>query len=479
LARAARIVEERMATTTASASWADLLSGRNGIRSMALAGGTALHAINVYVVTTIMPSIVHDIGGLTYYAWNTTLFVVASIVGATLAAALAGRLGGKGAYLLALAVFSAGALVCAGAPSMPWMLAGRTLQGLGGGVLVSLAYVLIRQVFEPALWSRAMGLVSAMWGIATLSGPAIGGVFAQLGEWRWAFWSLLPVVAALAGIVLGWLPSGHAAGARAAVPGGRLALLAASVLAVSVASLAEARLLQCAGIAASLLLAALIVRADRHAAARLLPTGAYAPSRLRALYLVIALLVIGSTVEIFVPYFLQTILGYEPLAAGYLTAVMAGGWSFGSMLSAGRGSAFGARCIRLGPALMAVALAALAWLLQQPIERVQGPGFAALCVFLAGVGLGIGLAWPHLLTRLLEAAPAEEGALASSSISTVQLYAMSLGAAVAGWVANAAGLGDPGGVPGARAAALWLLGGFAVLVALGLPLARRAAPVSH
>ena len=468
-----------METKAASASWADLLSGRNGIRSVALAGGTALHATNVYVVTTIMPSIVHDIGGLAYYAWNTTLFVVASIVGATLAAALAGRLGGKAAYLLGLAVFSLGALVCAGAPSMPWMLGGRALQGLGGGVLVSLAYVLIRQVFEPALWSRAMGLVSAMWGIATLSGPAIGGVFAQLGEWRWAFWSLLPVVAVLAGIVLGWLPSGHAAGERSAVPGARLALLAASVLAVSMASLADARLMQCAGIAASLLLAALIVRADRQAAARLLPTGAYAPSRLRSIYLVIALLVIGSTVEIFVPYFLQTILGHEPLMAGYLTAVMAGGWSFGSMLSAGRAGAFGARCIRLGPALMSVSLAALAWLLQQPAEFAQGAGFGVLCVVLAGVGLGIGLAWPHLLTNLLDAAPAAEGALASSSISTVQLYAMSLGAAVAGWVANAAGLGDPGGVPGARAAALWLLGGFAVLVALGLPIARRAAPVSH
>ncbi|MBT2118721.1 MFS transporter [Dyella sp. LX-66] len=465
-----------MATATASASWADLLSGRNGVRSVALAGGTALHAVNIYVVTTIMPSIVRDIGGLAYYAWNTTLFVVASIIGATLAAALAGRLGGKGAYLLGLAVFSVGALVCAAAPSMPWLLAGRSLQGLGGGVLVSLAYVLIRQVFEPALWSRAMGLVSAMWGIATLSGPAIGGVFAQLGEWRWAFWSLLPAVAVLGAIVLAWLPSAQADGERAAVPGGRLALLALSVLAVSMASLAASRALQCLGIGISLALAALIVRADRNAQARLLPTGSYAPSRLRSLYLVMALLVIGSTVEIFVPYFLQTILGHEPLEAGYLTAVMAAGWSFGSMLSAGRDHAFGARCIRFGPLLMAVALALLAWQLQRPAEATQGIGFAALCLFLACVGLGIGMAWPHLLTRLLEAAPAEEGALASSSISTVQLYAMSLGAAVAGWVANAAGLSEPGGVPGARAAALWLLGGFALLVALGLPVARRAAP---
>lgn len=467
-----------MSAIPVSASWSSLLRGRNGMRSLALAGGTALHAVNIYVVTTIMPSIVADIGGLAYYAWNTTLFVIASIVGATLAAALADRCGGKAAYLLALGVFTLGSLVCAGATAMPWLLAGRTLQGLGGGVLVSLAYVLIRQVFEPSLWPRAMGLISAMWGVATLSGPAIGGLFAQLGDWRAAFWSLLPAVFALALVVAAWLPAGTPSAAPARAPGGRLALLALSVLAISLASLCESRSLQLLGVGLGLSLAAWIVRIDRRAALRLLPTGAYAPSRLRAIYLVLSLLVLGSTVEIFVPYFLQVIHGHTPLMAGYLTAVMAGGWSFGSMLSSGRDDAFGAASIRNGPLLMGCALAVLAWMLQAPTGFVHGAGFVALCLALACVGLGIGLAWPHLLTALLTVAPANEGALASSSISTVQLYAMSLGAALAGLIANAAGLSDPGGLAGARMAACWVFGSFAVLAALAVPLARIAAPRS-
>lgn len=469
-----------MSAVPVAASWSDLLSGRNGMRSLALAGGTALHAINVYVVTTIMPSIVADIGGLTWYAWNTTLFVIASIIGATLAAQLADRRGGKGAYLIALGLFTAGTLVCAAAPTMAWMLAGRTLQGLGGGVLVSLAYVLIRQVFEPMLWPRAMGLVSAMWGIATLSGPAIGGVFAQLGSWRAAFWSLLPVVALLAVVVLAWLPTGaRSDGARTRVPGGRLALLALSVLAISLASLAASRLLQAAGLAAGLLLAALIVVLDRRADARLLPRGSYSPSPLRATYLCMSVLVIGSTTEIFVPYFLQTIHGHSPLAAGYLTAVMAAGWSFGSTLSAGRGEDFAARIIRLSPLLMAISLGALAWMLHSAQGFSHGAGFVALCVALIGAGLGIGMAWPHLLTSVLASAPADEASLASASISTVQLYAMSVGAALAGLIANAAGLSDPGGVEGGGRAALWVFGTFAVLVAAGLSSARRVAAPAY
>ena len=117
------------------ASWADLLHGANALRSIALAGGVALHAINVYIATTILPSIIKDIGGLEYYAWNTTLFVVTSIVGSALSARLIQAWGPKAAYLLAVAVFSAGSVVCALAPSMPWMLAGRSIQGLGGGVV--------------------------------------------------------------------------------------------------------------------------------------------------------------------------------------------------------------------------------------------------------------------------------------------------------------------------------------------------------
>lgn len=464
-----------MSAASATASWSDLLSGRNGMRSLALAGGTALHAINVYVVTTIMPSIVADIGGLAWYAWNTTLFVIASIVGAALAAPLADRAGGKGAYLSALAIFTVGTVVCASAPTMTWMLAGRSLQGLGGGVLVSLAYVLIRQVFEPGLWPRAMGLVSAMWGIATLSGPAIGGVFAQWGHWRAAFWCLLPAVALLAAIVLARLPATPQADtAKAGFPGGRLALLALSVLAISLASLAPSHVWKILGIGAGLLLAALIVRLDRNASARLLPHGAYSPTRLRAVYFCMSLLVIGSTTEIFVPYFLQTVHGHSPLAAGYLTAVMAAGWSFGSTLSAGRDQASVARIIRVSPLLMAVSLAALGCMLERAHGFEQGPGFLLLCLALVGAGLGIGMAWPHLLTAVLASAPAEEGNLASASISTVQLYAMSVGAALAGLIANGAGLSDPGGAEGASRAALWVFGSFAALVALGAASARRA-----
>ena len=83
--------------------WRDLLAGTNAARSLVLAGGVGLHAVNIFVVTTILPSVVADIGGLAFYAWNTTLFVVASIIGSALSAHTLGRLGPRDAYLLSAA----------------------------------------------------------------------------------------------------------------------------------------------------------------------------------------------------------------------------------------------------------------------------------------------------------------------------------------------------------------------------------------
>lgn len=124
---------------------------------------------------------------------------------------------------------------------MPWMLAGRSVQGLGGGTLAALSYALIRIVFVPALWPRAVALVSGMWGVATLCGPAVGGLFAQAGHWRWAFWTLLPVSLAQALLVAIKLRPARGPAASVDQPAGiplvQVGLLAASVLVVAAGGL--------------------------------------------------------------------------------------------------------------------------------------------------------------------------------------------------------------------------------------------------
>lgn len=250
-------------STTTQAKWADLLSGRNALLTIALTGGVALHAINIYIVTTILPSIVNDIGGLEYYAWNTTIFVATSIVGSTLSSKILNQLGPKFAYLTALLIFSLGSIWCALSPSMLMLLGGRALQGLGGGILFALSYALIRVVFTENLWSRAMGIVSGMWGIATLCGPAIGGIFAQTGHWRWAFWSLLPVALLLVLIVINQLPKRTNQSQQISkLPVLAISLLVISVLAISIGSLSSQLIFNAIGLFVGLILLVTIAKID-------------------------------------------------------------------------------------------------------------------------------------------------------------------------------------------------------------------------
>ncbi|APD11355.1 MFS transporter [Pandoraea vervacti] len=473
-------------TISHAPGWRDLLSGNNGWRSLALAGGVALHATNVYVATTVLPSIVKDIGGLDLYSWNTTLFVVASILGSVFAAQMLSSLGPRAAYIGALLGFSAGTILCAAAPTMPWMLAGRTLQGFGGGILLALSYALIRLVFAPPLWSRAMGLVSGMWGVATLCGPAVGGVFAQFGHWRWAFWSLLPIVVGLGLIIRAQVSAGRTVasadgasqsqGEAHAVPWFKVVLLCASAVAISLGSVVSSHAIAAVWMLAGLVLAWWLAhreRSVRHALPRLMPTGAYSlRTRLGGLYAVMSLLGLAMTSEIYIPYFLQTVHGQTPFAAGYLAALMAAGWSVGSMTSAGRQGDAAERRVRLGPVIVTLGMFALAWLLPQASLFASAAGVASLCIALFGVGVGVGIGWPHLLTRVMTAARPGEAGLASASITTVQLYSMALGSALAGWVANSAGLAD-GGLAEVQRASIWLFALFALAPAAGVVIILR------
>lgn len=454
------------------ASWADLLKGRNGLRSLALAGGVAVHAINVFIATTILPSVVQDIGGLAYYAWNTTLFVAASILGSSCSPLTIRKYGLRVSFMLALLVFVIGTVICAVAPNMPWLLFGRVWQGLGGGMLLSLSYATVPLVFAESLWSRAMALISSMWGVATLSGPAIGGVFAELGHWRWAFWSVLPVCAVLAVLLITQLNAiGRNPDDKVRVPLLRMILLVGSVLIVSAASIVDGWLIQALGILGGLLLIVWLARIDGRAVQRFLPSGVWSITNpLGRRYAMIGLMSIGVTTEVFVPYFLQAIHGQSPLYAGYMSALMSAGWSVGTFISSGRSNQMIGRLLVFGPLVSTLSLFGLLWLMPDASVWVVWLG-----VLLLGVGAGVGICWPHLLTGVFRAANADEQNIASAAITTLQLYAIALGASIAGMAANAAGFTEPGGLAGTISASWAVYGVFMFAPAIAIRLGWRAA----
>lgn len=457
-------------------SWGALLSGKNGARSAALSGGVALHAINIYIATTVLPSVVQEIGGLNLYAWNTTLFVVASILGSALTNRALNRTGARGAYQIAIVLFLAGSLLCALAPSMLVMLLGRTIQGFGGGFLFALGYAMIYEVFEKSLWPRAFALVSGMWGVATLVGPAIGGIFADINAWRLAFGFLVPVTLLYAWLIRYALPAeGRDRGAAMPLPGLQLLLLTAAVLAISIGS-TDARLSSnLIGVTVAVLLMALFVRRELKGGNVMLPRNALRlHSPLLMLYLTIGLLVVGMTSETFVPYFLQYLHGQTPLMSGYLAALMAAGWTLAEIWSSGWRGRRITLAIVAGPVIVLIGMVMLALFIPAQTGQAWLP-LTAISLGLLLVGFGIGIGWPHLLTRVLEVTPQEDKDAAATSISTVQLFATALGAALSGMLANLGGLNVPGGVAGAISASQVLFGVLAMAPLLAILSAVRVA----
>jgi MFS family permease len=456
------------ATTTAG-GWRELLGPKTLGASTVLAGGVALYATNEFLTISLMPSAVADIGGQRFYAWVTTVYLVASVAAATTVHATVMRLGPRWSYLLALSVFGTGSLLCALAPTMELLLVGRTVQGAAGGLLAGLGYAVINTALPSSLWTKASALVSAMWGVGTLIGPAAGGLFSQFGSWRWAFGVLVVLTAAMVILVPFTLPPRADAGvdeARTPVPVWSLVLLGTAALVVSVAGIPHDWRATTGLLALGAALVAVFIYVDRRLPAAVLPPSTFGSGPLRWIYLTLGLLMAATMADMYVPLFGQRLALLTPVAAGFLGAGLAVGWTVGEISSASlRSERMIRRTVAVAPLVMSVGLV-LGAVTQYEQASVGLVAVWAVALFITGTGVGI--AWPHLsawaMSRVDDPA---EGPAAAAAINTVQLICGAFGAGLAGVVVN---LTDAGDATPAR----WLFAVFAGLAALGVVASTRS-----
>ncbi|GAA0960973.1 MFS transporter [Kribbella koreensis] len=444
----------------ANGSWRELLGLSYAPVAVVLAGGVLMEASNVYLTTSLLPTIVGDIGGTGFYAWTMTAFLVASVISSMLVSRILITRGSMAAYLLAFGLFGLGSLVAAVSPGIGVFLAGRAVQGFGGGLLAGLGYALIQRALPERLWAKAAALVSAMWGVGNLVGPSAGGAFGQLGVWRPAFWLLVALAAVLMVVVVRVIPRTERAAAGSAVPGVSLVLLTAAVAMVSIASIVPAGVATAVVLVVGLVLGVVFVLFERTAKAAVLPRVTFAAGKaLKWVYLTVGVLAFGIGTEAFIPLFGQELGELSPLLAGFLGAALSLGWSLSQTVSANATRvAVVRRLIVGGPVLLAVGLAAYSAL------QADGPAawvVALWFVTLFAAGAGIGVAFPHLAVAAFSSVEdAEEAAKASAGINTVFLMASAFSAALAGVLVK---LGEPSVLSSARL----LLSVFAIVALLG------------
>ena len=150
-------------------------------------------AFETLAVATVLPAVAADLGGINLYGWAFSAFLLTQLVGIVISGLLADERGPALPFGLGIVLFSAGLLVGGFAPSMPALIAGRALQGLGGGAISSIAYVAIGRGYPEQSKPRMLALLSTAWVVPGLIGPGIAGLMAEGLGWRSVFLVLAPL----------------------------------------------------------------------------------------------------------------------------------------------------------------------------------------------------------------------------------------------------------------------------------------------
>ncbi|WP_330176047.1 MFS transporter [Streptomyces sp. NBC_01498] len=401
----------------------------------ALLLGLLLAALDQTIVSTALPTIASDLGGLDHLSWVVTAYLLASTAATPLWGKLGDQYGRKRLFQTAIVIFLIGSALCGVSQNLAQLIGFRALQGLGGGGLIVLSMAIVGDLVPPRERGRYQGLFGGVFGATSVLGPLLGGLFTQHLSWRWVFYINLPIGAVALAVIATVLHIPVRATRHTIDYLGTFLIASVATCLVLVASLGgttwpwgSAQIIGLAVLAVLLLV--LFLRVERRAAEPVLPLGLF---RIRTFTLVSVIsFIVGFSMfgaMTYLPTFLQVVQGVTPTMSGVHMLPMVLGLLLTSTVSGqivsrtGRWKVFPVA----GTGIIAVGL-----LLLHQLDARSGTWEMSAYFFVFGAGLG--LVMQVLVLVVQNAVRYEDLGVATSGATFFRSIGASFGVAIFGTI---------------------------------------------
>jgi len=383
----------------------------------------AFTAFEALAVATVLPVTVKDIGGLALYGWTFSGFMLANLVGIVAAGNASDVRGPAFPFTAGVTLFVVGLLVAGVAPTMPILVGGRIVQGLGAGGIAAVSYAAIASGYPDAAKPRMLALLSSAWVVPGLLGPALAGAIADHLGWRLVFLGLAPPT--VVGAILAIPPLRRLPHERAGETGNRLRLALLLAVGFACALLGLDRGVSWTAVGALVVGLGIALPAFR----RLVPEGTLraAPGQPAALAIMGLLGFAFFGAETFVPLALTDVRGHSATVAGLPLTLGTLSWTAGAWIQAREAPRRSRRSlIAFGLALIGLGVGGTAGVLS---DRVP---LAAVTLAWGVAALGMGIAYSTTALAILEGAPAGREGESSAALQLTMTLGTALGTGIGG-----------------------------------------------
>jgi EmrB/QacA subfamily drug resistance transporter len=413
------------------------LRSERGPVLLALMMSIGLVALDSTIIATAVPSIVDDLGGFAHFPWLFSIYLLTQAVTVPIYGKLADLVGRRPVMFFGIGVFLLGSVLCGIAWSMPALIVARAVQGVGAGAVQPMSMTVVGDLYSVEERARVQGYIASVWGISSVLGPALGGLFSQYLSWRWIFFVNLPL-----GALAAWNLVRHFhekverrphridyTGAGLLMTGCSLLILGLLEGGVSWAwdSPASAFVLGAGSVA---VIAFLLV--ERRAAEPVLPLWVFQRRTLvggNLAALSVGALLIG--LSSYVPTYVQDVLGTGAVVAGFTVAALTMGWPIAAGYSGRLYMRIGFRDTALIGSAIIITSAVMC---TQLTARSAVWQVAAAC---AVMGVGLGLSSSPTVVAVQSVVGWERRGVVTATNMFCRSIGSAVGAAVFGAIANA------------------------------------------